>query len=261
MTVKMTEGGEKVAVVTTPTYLVTPASTEMSSGSTSKGVQKKHVLIGVGLVILAGLIIGGILVGMYIFAEAQKDIIKYTLNFKSDGDGQNVKQDVVADPNDNSVMYHITKDGKRVDVVNDYNRDLQVVRMEYKSGTNCYVTALNRSAALDPSQITGPENDIISGNASSGYATKFTVSSYPISDRSFLPKKALNMCKDTAVYWAYRTCINQNENKQIPNTDAVSRQRRHVCLSGCGWTVCACHSVTLYYYYVGGVQYCDYYVS
>jgi len=260
MTVKMTEGGEKVAVVTTPTYLVTPASTEMSSGSQSQGIQKKHVLIGVGLGILTGLIIAGILVGIHIYTEAQKDIVKYSLNFKSDGDGKDVKQDVVSDPNDNSVMYHITKDGKSVDVVNDFNRNLQVVRMEYMSGTNCYVSALSRSAALDPSQITGPEKDIISGNASSGYATKFTVSSHPISDRSFLPKKALNMCKDTSVYWAYRSCINQNENK--PNTDAVGRQRRGwYCLSGCGWTVCSC-SVTLYYYYDQcGKLHCDYYVG
>jgi len=230
----------------------------MSSGSTSKGIQKKHVLIGVGLVILVGLIIAGILVGMHIFAEAQKDIVKYSLNFKSDSDGKNVKQDVVADPNDNSVMYHITKDGKGVDVVNDFNRDLQVVRMEYEGSTNCYVSALNRSAALDLSKITGPENDIISGNASSGYATKFTVSSNPISDRSFLPKKALNMCKDTAVYWAYRSCNNPNENK--PNTDAVSRQRRWACLSGCGWQVCSCNVLLHRYYDVYGTYHCDYYV-
>jgi len=92
MTVKMTDGGEKTAVVETPTYVVTPASGEQS---TSKGIQKKHVLIVVGLVVLSGLIIAGILVGMYIFAEAQKDIVKFSMTFKSSSDGQTVKQDVV----------------------------------------------------------------------------------------------------------------------------------------------------------------------
>jgi len=234
MTLTLTQMGEKTGVVEAPTYIVTPTSTEVSHGSSSKGIQKKHVLILVGLIFLVGLIIAGILVGMHIFAEAQKDIVKFSLNFKSSGDGENVKQEVESDPNDNVVQYHIIKDGKDVHIVNDFNRDMQVVKMEYGFGVNCYISALNRSAAIDPSQITGPDQEVKSGNSTDEDSSVFSVSSSPISDRSFLPKKAQDMCKGISVYWAYRSCLSQTE------PAGHDRQRRTVCITGCGVRVCSC---------------------
>lgn len=251
MTLKIVQD-DKSAVVEAPTYIVTQSPGDVSSGSSKKGIQKKHVLIGVGLVVLAGLIIAGILVGMYIFAEAQKEIIKYSLNFKSTQDGGNVKQDVVSDPNDNVVMYHVTKDGKRVDIINDFNKGMQIVKMESDYGTNCYVSALNHSAAMDPSQITGPEQDSKPGDNTNGGATLYTVSSTPVSDRSFLPKKAQDMCKSVSVYWAYRSCGGED--------DSVSRtrQRRTVCITSCGIRVCSCR-VRLVQTWIGGRVYCNFY--
>jgi hypothetical protein len=241
MTLKMNQEGEKASVVEAPTYIVTPSVSAMPTGSSDRnGIKKKHVMIGGGVIILAGLIVGGILGGMYIFAEAQKEIVKFTLNFKSGSDGENVKQDVVSDPNDNVVQYHISKDGKDVHIVNDFNRELQVVKMETDSGTNCYVSALNRSAAMDPSQITGP--DAKTKDNSSEDAVMFSMSTSPISDRSFLPKKALDMCKNTGVYWAYRSC-------KPDQSVGKDRQRRTVCITSCGWRVCSC--------YVRLVQYRD----
>jgi len=269
MTIMMNEGGKQVSVVEAPTYMVTGTSTEPSSGSGRKGIQKKHVLILVGAVILAGLIITGVLVGVHIFAQAQKEIVKFSLDFKSGNDGKNVKQDVESDPNDNVVMYHITKDGKRIDIVNDFNRDIQVVKMESDQGTNCYVSALNRSAALDPSQITGPDSDDKSDKKTGG-ATVFSVSSSPVSDRSFLSKKALDMCKSVSVYWAYRTCNSQNTNESNRNNTSVDdgRQRRAIynagsyaglpCLNGCCYTMCSC-SLRIVEVRVGTQLTCYYY--
>jgi len=247
MTLKMIDGGEKVAVVESPTYVVTPSSNEAFSQSTNKRVQKKHVLITVGLVVLAGLIIAGILIGMHIFAEAQKEIVKFSLNFKSSTDGKDVKQEVESDPNDNVVMYHVTKNGKEVYVVNDFNRDMQVVKMEMDYGTNCFISALNRSAAVDPSNINGLQTR--SNDKSS--LEIFSVSSSPIADRSFLPKKALDMCSGVSVYWAYRGCNNQKtETSYVNTTSPNDRDRRALyvagtyhglpCLNGCCWTVCSC---------------------
>jgi hypothetical protein len=230
MTLKMNQEGEKPVVMEAPTYMVTPSFAEISSGSTGKGIQKKHVLIGGGVIILSGLIISGILGGMYIFANAQKEIIKFSME-SNNADGI-VKQDVESDPNDNVVKYHIILNGKDVDVVNDFNRDLEVVKMETALGTNCYVSALNRSAALDPSQITGPEAILTHNNSAT---TVYTTSSTPISDRSFLTKKALDMCKDTGVYWAYRSCISQFTD----DTAKTGRQRRSSCQKKCGWKVCS----------------------
>jgi len=243
MTLMMSEAGDKVAIVEAPTYIVSPQSTE----STRKGVQKKYVLIGVGLVILAGLIIAGILIGMHIYAQAQKDIVKFSLEFKSGADGQNVKQDVVSDPNDNVVQYHVTKDGKDVYIVNDFNRDMQVVKMETAYGTNCFISALNRSAAVDPSNI-----DMLQTRSNDKSSTEvFSVSTSPITDRSFLPKKAQAMCQGVSVYWAYRGCKDQKmDSLLLNNTNTNDRNRRTVyyagtyyglpCLNDCCWTLCAC---------------------
>lgn len=243
-----------MSVVEAPTYIVTPSATEMSSGSASKGIQKKHVLIVIGMIITAGMILAGILVGMYIFAEAQKEIIKFSLDFKSSTDGKNVKQEVESDPNDNVVMYHVTKDGQNVQIVNDFNRDIQVVKMESDSGVNCYVSPLNRSAALNPSQITGPDYGMKANDNSSAGATVFTVSSSPITDRSFLPKKAQDMCKSVSVYWAYRSCGNQNGDE----SDKHDRQRRAVCITSCCLRVCSC-SIRLVQVRVGTRITCNFY--
>jgi hypothetical protein len=244
MTLKMSEGGDKVAVVDTPTYIVTPRSDEKSS---SKGIQKKHVLIVVGLVILVGLIVAGTLIGIHIVQEAQKEITKFSLEFKSTTDGKNVKQEVESDPNDNVVMYHIVKDGKDIDIVNDFNRGMQVVKMEMDYGTNCFISALNRSAAVDPSNINGLQT----GSTGKKAMEAFSMSSSPITDRSFLPKKAQTMCAGVSVYWAYRGCT--NENVETPDlhkpVDQNDRRRRAYwagyynglpCLNACCWTYCAC---------------------
>jgi len=215
----MMDNGEKVEVSDMPAYVVA-SQTPKPLGA----IQKKHVLITVGLILLAGLIIAGILVGMHIFAQAQKDIVKFSLEFKSSQDGQNTKQDVESDPNDNVVMYHVTKNGQDVYIVNDFNKDMQVVKVKTSSDTNCYVSALNRSAAYDASHITG--SDSLSG---AGGKTEeiYTVSNSPVSDRSFLPKKAKDMCSGISVYWAYRSCGGQRIDPPTNNTD-LDRSRRTV---------------------------------
>jgi len=255
----MSQGGEKDV----PSDIVTPNSAEQPS---RRGIQKKHVLAVVGSIVLVGLIIAGILIGMHIFAEQQKELVKFTLQFKSSTDGKDVKQDVVSDPNDNSVMYHIIKDGKDVYIVNDFNRDMQVVKMVNDYGTNCFISALNRSAAVDPSNINGLHTQ----SYDKTNTEIFSVSDSPITDRSFLPKKALDMCSGVSVYWAYRGCKNQNtETQNLNGTSPTDRHRRAVyyagtyqgmpCLNGCCWTVCACQvQVTetstgcQFYYWTGG---------
>lgn len=227
MTLTMMNGGEKVEITESPTYVVTPKYTEEKSRG---GVQRKHVLMLIGATVLAGLIITGILVGMHIFAEAQKDIVKFSLDFKSSSNGENMKQEVESDPNDNVVMYHVMKNGQDVHVVNDFNRDMQVVKVETSSSTNCYVSALNRTAALDPSHING--EDSMTGSDKLAAQT-YTVSGSPVADRSFLPKKAQDMCAGVSVYWAYRSCASSPVDPSHMNTTSPSaRNRRDIYYMG-----------------------------
>jgi hypothetical protein len=249
MTLTMMNGGVKVesVVAETPSYVVTPRFVEETKPP-GGSIQRKHVYMMVGAVILAGLIITGILVGMHIFAEAQKEIVKFSLDFKSSSDGGKMKQEVESDPNDNVVMYHVMKNGQDVYVVNDFNRDMQVVKVENSVGTNCYVSALNRTAALDPSHINGAE----SLTGSDGLATQtYLVSTSPVTDRSFLPKKALDMCSGVSVYWAYRSCAsNPVDQSHLNTTSPTARNRRDIYymgsyyglpgLGGCCWAYFAC---------------------
>jgi hypothetical protein len=247
MTIKMADGSEKATVIDSPTYFV--AAPRSNEESVNKGkVQKKHVLIGVSLVVVAGLVLAAILIGMHMFSQTQKDIIQFSLNFKSKTDGEDMKQDVEADPNDNVVKFHVNKNGQDVTIVNDFNRDIQVVRLETAESTNCYVSPLNRTAAMDPSQI----NDL---QTKSGERERkqelFTVSNTPVADRSFLPKKAADMCQGVSVYWAYRSCQGQQADPSAMNkTLSGDRQRRDIWvmqpyyglpgLGGCCYAYYAC---------------------
>jgi len=225
------QGGEKKVesgATEMPSYIVTPSFVEEKK--LRGGIQRKHVYMLIGAVVLSGLIITGILVGMYIFAEAQKEIVKFSMDFKSSTDGENVKQDVESDPNDNVVQYHVNKDGQDVYVVNDFNKGMQVVRVQTSSSMNCYVSALNMSAALDASQINGA-GDL---TGSSGLAAQtYTVSNTPVTDRSFLTKKAKDLCASVSLYWAYRSCpSSQVDQSKLNNTTLPDRNRRDIYYMG-----------------------------
>jgi len=212
---------EKSSSVELPSYEVSAPASWMRK----RGVEKKHVLIAVSVVIVIGLVIAAILIGMYMTTQAQKDIIQFSLQFKASNNGQ-VNQDVVSDPNANVVTFHLSKPGQDINVVNDFNKDLQVVKIATATSTNCYLSALNRSQAMDPSQITGPGS--LSGSAGSNQQP-YMVSGNPISDTSFLTQKAADMCKGVSVYWAYRTCPGQNIDSTNV-THSTDRAKRDIYL-------------------------------
>jgi len=254
---------EKTVGVETP-YILTSTPNE----ARSSGVQRKHVLIAVSAVLVAGLIIAGILIGMHIFAQEQKDIVQFSLQFKG-SDNSQTNQTVISDPNDNVVIYHISKVGQDVDVVDDFNKDLQIVKVTRSDGTNCYVAPLNRTLAMDPSSITGP--DSMTGAGGSAGSQTYLLSNTPIADRSFLTKKAADMCQGVSLYWAYRHCGQSVDGQNMTSPADNSRQKRTVYyagtyyglpgLNGCCYSYWAC-KVTIYEtVYSNGVHYCQTYVT
>lgn len=254
--------------VPTPTYIVT-ASSEQDK-SKKGGITRKHVLFVVGGVLVVALILVAILVGMYLFTQAQKEIVQFSLKFKG-SDDQDVEQDVESDPNDNVVSFHVSKPGQDAYVVNDFNRNMQIVKLKTDEGLNCYVTALNKSSAMDPSAITGP--DSMKDNNGKNVETTFAVSEDPVVDRSFLTKKAQDLCKGVAVYWVTRQCGKQitNSDQGLNSTDSDSgRVKRSIYyagtyyglpgLAGCCRATYAC-SVRIVEYVQGYLHTCYTYVS
>jgi hypothetical protein len=195
----MMADGKVPAESDSPTYIVTPEQSK-------KGVQKKYIIMGVSAVLVVGLILAAILIGMHMFSEAQKEIVKFSLQFKG-SQNQDVNQDVVSDPNDNVVMFTVTSEGKIVNIVNDFNKALQIVKFATDDGkTSCYVTILNVSEAMDPSKITGKDS-MTGSQGGKGPSTPYKVASDPVKDRSFMTKKAADMCSGVSVYWAQKNCM------------------------------------------------------
>lgn len=249
---------------------------------------KKYVIIAVSAVLSAAIVLAAILVGMYFFTEAQKEIVKYSMTFSN-----NVKQDVTADPNENVVQYHMSTPQQETWIVNDFNKDIQLVKIQTDRETNCYISALNRSAATDPSKVAKPQSSAIKESSSLVYKTSGT----PISDTSFLSKKARDMCKGVSVYWVYPQCLDK-EHAVTNATDGLSRKKRassqwgsenvwrpgldtadvyarekreapyydlwytngNVCVGGCCAYICACQIQYYWNVYSDGSIACTWYV-
>jgi multidrug efflux pump subunit AcrB len=206
-----------------PTYIVTSAC-EKDQSFKKSGVTKRHVLYAVSAVLVIAIVLVAILVGVYMFTESQKEITKFTLQLKG-RNNEDIKEEVESDPNDNVVQHHVTQEGKHVYIVNDFNRGMQVVKITEDGESECYVTALNRSAAQDPPLVTGSDKVKIK-DANDTYTTL----NDPVVDRSFLTKKALNLCKDVPLNWIVKYCDTQND------ADVNDKRVKRLSgLFGCSW--------------------------
>jgi hypothetical protein len=240
---------------------------------------KKYVIIAVSGILAVAIILTAILVGMYMFTEGQKEIIKYTLKM-----GENQKQDVTSDPNENVVQFHMSNPAQEAWIVNDFGKDLQVVKIKGEGKTNCYVSPLNRTNQLDPAKINGPESPDVKEAVSLTYRASDT----PISDTSFLGKTAKELCKGVSIYWLYPHCIDKDSGKGHNVTEVnhpKSKRQTTVdyspyyiktylkyqspydradyyvpCFTGCCRKVCAC---AIYYsaYLSNGRMYCTWITS
>jgi hypothetical protein len=238
---------------------------------------KKYVIIAVSGILAAVIILAAILVGMYMFTQAQKDIIQYTLKMS-----ENTKQDVTSDPNENVVQYHITNPSQETWIINDFGKDIQVMKITREGKTNCFVSPLNRTNLLDPAKIKGSEEE--TPDVKEAVTMTYTASDTPISDTSFLGKTASETCKGVSVYWLYPHCTDKDTGK-YPNMTGVDhpkskRQSTYdnspyyirdygyyqspydgqyywvPCYTGCCRKMCACR-VEYSAYYSGGSMYCS----
>lgn len=247
--------------IDSPTYIITadPTSNEKMRPMSQR---KKLVILAVTAIIVVGLITTAVLVGIYLVKQADKEIASITFSFR-DKDNEDTKQTSLMDPNDNVVSFHVTKNEQDVWIVNDMNRGIQTVRVQSSSGTTCYVTPLNQSEAMTPAVLSPPDMR----TASNALSQPFLLSNTPVVDRSFMTKKAVDLCSGVSVYWAYRSCGEKTADKNLTTTG--DRQKRAVTCGtyhglpslGCN---CRCYfacGIQCYEYYTSGVYHCDCYVS
>lgn len=245
--------------------------------------RRKYIIISVSIILAALIILAAILIGFYMFTEAQKELVKYSLEFD-----RNSKQDVTSDPNKNIVEYQIQNAGQKTWVVNDFNKDIQMVKIQTATQTNCYLSALNRTNTRDPTQITGPDTKEINKASTLTYVT----SGSPISDISFLAKDARDLCKGISTYWLYPKCTDGaaqqvppgSYSTMMPKTTPLPMDTTGTgpvednspwyvywsypynanatvfCVTGCCKTVCAC-GISYFWYYSHGGLYCTWVAS
>jgi hypothetical protein len=255
---------------TTPTVVFTETQPAAPPRKT-----KKYVIVAGTVILAAAIILTAILVGIYIFTQAQKEIIQYTMQV-----GNNNKQDVTSDPNENVVQYHMSTPSQDAWIINDFNKDIQLMKVVSEGKTNCFVTALNRTDAVDPTQITGPDTKELTEAVSVMYQFSDT----PIADTSFLGKTARAACKGVSIYWLYPYCSNGNVNQATNGTDMDHPKKKRQttndqspnycqnymsykspsdkklynvpCYTGCCRKVCAC-SVTFTWQVSNGQYRCN----
>lgn len=252
-----------------PVAIVQSESASASTGRTvAKSSVKKYVIIAIAAVVVAGLLTAAVLGGIYIFFEAEKEIVKYTIHMKN-----NAKQEVTSDPNTNIVQYRVSNPGQEALIINDFNKDIQVVKMTSEFDNNCYVTALNRSNAMDPKSIVTPNTK---PNLKASKGLTFVKSSTPITDSSFLCKAAREACEGVSVYWVYPQCSDAQMSAPTNHTETGMKSKRSAgdyspyyfywsdydsnyesiwCVEGCCRTVCAC-SITYYWVIYYDTIYC-----
>jgi len=214
------------------TYETPVVITQVAADVPKPRNMKKIVIIAVSAILAVAIILTAILVGMYLFTQGQKDILKYTVDVDKD-----TKEEVTADQNENVIQYHVQNANYEMWVVDDFNRDIQVTKIQTSTDTNCYVVPLNRTATTDPSKVKTPSKLEAKKNVTERLS--YDVSGTPISDASFLGKTAKELCKGISVYWLYPKCGDE------PN--AVQRKKRDTCYE--------CY----YYYYQCGNDVCYHY--
>jgi hypothetical protein len=237
---------EKEAVEMPPTY--TASNDVVKTSCKAKWWQnkkKKRTVIGVvTALIISALISTTIQVSIYLVTEAQKDIVKFNLEFEGKN-GETAKQDVTSDPNANVVTYHVTRGDQDVYIVDDFNQGIQTVKIQAKAATNCFVMPLNRSAAAEPSSITGAEK--WTGNTQ--IDQKFVMEPTPVANRAFLTKKSATMCKDVSLYWTFRQCgstgSKANTTALVPHREKRNDSCVVCCYEHCYkvWFVTYCHCI------------------
>lgn len=214
---------------------------QMSPPETKRSKTKKYLIIGGSVILGMAIILTAILVGMYIFTKAQNELIKYTLNVNKD-----TKTDMITDKDENTIEYHVQNEDGELWVFDDFNRDIQTMKMKTKTGFKCYILPLNRTSRTVPSKVRS-DVEYTTRNETDGLTYK--IADTPVSDVSFLGRKVKEACNGLPVHWMYPSCDNGEPNTDHRQKRACYRVYKYQYSYYCGGGCCICH----HYQYVGTV--------
>jgi len=144
--------------------------------------------------------------------EGNKENLQLSLSLK-DSSAVDVQQNVSTDANANIIIYHVVMDGIDVTINDDFDKNIQLLKISTDLGTGCFVTPLNRSHSFDPNMLSVPSKYQVATqnkqvNASSMDTTEmsYDVAPTPINDTTFLGKRANALCANIPIYWLQPSC-------------------------------------------------------
>jgi hypothetical protein len=198
--------GVKIEDSKTPQVIVfESAKTEAdnAAGSPKKsGVMKKRVIVAVACVLTVAIVVAGILVGVKFFLDSTNDIVKKTLEFAVDSSDSKVKQNVTTDVTNNIAEYHLEQDDREIWVVQDFSRDISVMKVRTTDGDVCFVTPLNDTDTT----VQDIRNATASSDPVETVRTKYIISEKPIKDKSVLGTAGQKLCSTANTYWMIPVC-------------------------------------------------------
>ncbi|KAI0222888.1 hypothetical protein LSAT2_025853 [Lamellibrachia satsuma] len=198
-------------------------------------VKTKHVFVAVTCIVVVVVLVAGLIGAAYVFKSAAKDIAKFHLKAK-DKDGEPIDEDVETDTTNNVVTYHLMTPLGEHWVLNDFNKDITLHKINSNGNTACFVTPLNQSEA-DPETVRANMKDNGIRNTESAI---FQVTEAAIKKPAFLGKTINNMCSGASIYWLSPKCGgNSTDLAERPGSedDVKTRSKR----SNLACVECGCY--------------------
>jgi uncharacterized membrane protein YgcG len=167
------------------------------------GVTKKRVILAASSVLVAAIVIVGILIGVKFYLDATNDVVTRTLQFSTES-LERVTQTMTSYPSESVVAYHVAEKDADYWYIDDFNRDIRIMKARTPTGYACFVTPLNSSTGTmqDVQNVTEP-----TGPVQTVY-THVRVSPNPIKDKTMLGPKGMSMCSAENVHWVMPFCEN-----------------------------------------------------
>jgi len=174
------------------------------------------------------------------------DIVKFHMPVKENSD---VMQFVHSSVKENYVQYIIeVSDTEKSWVLDDFNTNLEIMKNENNGHSICFVSKLNRSEAMAPSD-TIPEMMPYKQNNHGVY----TPDEEPTEDLSFLSPRSRELCEGANVYWLNPaevidvtdpSVLIDDDDEEPAETHVGHRSKRNVrtCHTSCCWLVCCCNT-------------------
>jgi len=219
---------------TEPTVIITPS--QVSEGKPKSRLTKKHVLVAVVSLVIAGLVLTAVLVGIRLYTDHDLEILKYTL--QANGISQNVSVD------NNVVIIHVQKDGADTWILQDFDREIQVAKVLNEGKASCYVTVLNRSVAIDAASV--PDTAPTMNDHSPSQGVRYQIVPQRIADISYLGKKASSLCQNIPTYHATPDCgqVTANTTGLATTNDQRSKRQTYYYMP-CTWNNAYCPGTTI----------------